>query len=83
MKVIYFWATFCGPCKVVSPVVDAINAGGSFHVDKINIEEDPEVANDFGIRSVPALLMVDDDGNEVKRLIGLQSKEKISEFIGV
>ena len=65
-KLIYFSAPWCGPCKLLGPTMD--KSGLSFQ--KINIDDDLELASKYGVRSVPTLLIADSNGNEVKRLVG-------------
>jgi thioredoxin 1 len=72
------WAEWCGPCHMIAPTVDqlASEMDGRLTVAKINIDENPETANRFGVRSIPTLLVFK-NGQEVDRLIGVQPKEEI------
>ena len=65
-KLIYFSAPWCGPCKLLGPTMD--KSGLPFQ--KINIDDELELASKYGVRSVPTLLIADSNGNEVKRLVG-------------
>lgn len=73
-----FFATWCGPCKMLSPIVEEIGAqcDGSFSVFKLDIDEAEDVVMDLGIMSVPTLIIFK-DGVEQERLIGVQPKETI------
>ena len=55
-----FWAPWCGPCRMVSPIVDQIaeESDGSFKVGKVNVDEQPELASQFGVMSIPTLLVL-------------------------
>lgn len=73
-----FWATWCGPCKMVAPIVDEV-ADEIHHeakVCKVNIDEEPELAKEFNIMSIPTLVSVK-DGKIVKSTVGVQNKQSI------
>jgi len=73
-KIIYFTAPWCGPCRTFGPIVES----SGLPVHKVNIDEDQELAARYGVRSVPTLLKVDENGQEVgQRVIGVQSKENV------
>ena len=76
-----FWADWCGPCKMLSPVVDQV-AGETEEVKvvKINVDENEELAMRFKIMSIPALVVFK-DGQEVNRSVGVIPKEQILELI--
>jgi thioredoxin 1 len=81
-----FWAEWCGPCRVVGPVVDEIAAekSGSLKVLKLNVDDNPETARKYKVMSIPTL-MVFSDGNEKKRIVGARGKsqllQEVDEFI--
>ena len=75
-----FWAEWCGPCRMLSPVVDEVSEeveGVSF--GKVNVEEEKELAAHFGIMSIPALVLFK-DGKAVDSMIGFRPKERVLEF---
>lgn len=72
-----FYADWCGPCMMVSPVVDEIaKENPQYLVGKINVDNEPELTRDFGIVSIP-LLVVMKDGKIVNQAVGARSKEQI------
>ena len=73
-----FWATWCGPCRMVSPIVDEIaeESDGSYKVGKINVDEQPELASQFRVMSIPTLVVMK-DGEVYKSSIGMQPKASI------
>ena len=77
-----FWASWCGPCRMLSPVVEEIaeESDGSYAVGKINVDEQPGLAMRFGIMNIPTLLVFK-NGEEVKRSIGVISKDEILSLI--
>jgi thioredoxin len=72
------WADWCGPCHMLAPTIDQLSAemAGRVKVAKLNIDENPGVANRFGVRSIPTLLVLK-GGREVDRLVGVQPKQEI------
>lgn len=73
-----FWASWCGPCKMVSPIVDKVaeEVEGSAKVGKINVDEEQELARSFNIMSIPTLMVIN-NGKLVKQSVGVMSKEEI------
>ncbi len=79
-----FWATWCGPCKMIAPIIEEISKDfeGKIKVCKVNVDEEGELAIKFGIMSIPTI-MIFKGGNVEKTLIGYRSKEELLEEIGL
>ncbi|MCI7260784.1 MAG: thioredoxin [Selenomonas sp.] len=76
-----FWATWCGPCRMLSPIVDDVAATHpELKVGKVNIDEQPDLANQFNVMSIPTLIVFK-DGQKVNESVGLVAKEKIEKLI--
>lgn len=76
-----FWAAWCGPCKMVGPVIDQIAAENSdFKVGKINVDEQVELAGQFGVMSIPTICVFK-DGQLVKKEVGARPKEAILDML--
>lgn len=81
--VVDFWAEWCGPCKMIAPALEEISAelAGKVKVAKLNIDENPELAAQFGVRSIPTLMIF--KGGEVADMkVGAAPKTALSQWIG-
>ena len=78
-----FWAPWCGPCRMVSPIVDQVAAevDGRAKVGKVNVDEQPELAAQFGVMSIPTLVVMK-QGKAVATRVGVQSKQAILNMLG-
>ena len=70
-----FWATWCGPCMRQGPIVEELAAEG-YTVGKVNVDEEPGLAQQFQVMSIPTLIIFK-DGKEAKRLVGLTPKDTL------
>ena len=77
-----FWATWCGPCRMLSPIIEEIadEYNGEFKVGKVNVDEENELAAEFRVASIPTLVVFK-GGQVVKSTVGYQSKDKILELL--
>jgi len=77
-----FWAPWCGPCKMQLPIVEELSEElkGKATIAKVNVDEEPELASQFGVMSIPTLILFK-DGQPVDKLVGLQSKAALQSKI--
>ncbi|WP_274654401.1 thioredoxin [Paenibacillus humicola] len=77
-----FWAPWCGPCKMQLPIVEELSTelSGKANIAKINVDEEPEIASQFGVMSIPTLILFK-DGQPVDKMVGLQSKDALKNKI--
>ena len=77
-----FWATWCGPCRMLAPVLEEIAEEGNVKVGKVNVDEEGELALKFNVMSIPMLVLFK-DGQAVKSAVGYMSKEQLKEEMGI
>jgi thioredoxin len=77
-----FWAPWCGPCRIIGPIVEELAPSyeGKAIIAKMNVDDNPEVAQKFGITSIPTLMMFK-DGKLVDRVVGAMPKSQLQSFI--
>ena len=78
-----FWAPWCGPCRMVSPIIDEIsneNTTDNIKIGKVNVDDEPELAQKFGIMSIP-MLVVMKDGKIFNKAVGSRPKSAILEML--
>ena len=77
-----FWATWCGPCRMLAPVVEQVSEEneGKLAVGKVNVDDCPDLAMKFGVMSIPTLILFK-DGQVVDKRVGYQPKNQLDEMI--
>jgi len=77
-----FWAEWCGPCKMIAPILDDVAGeyADRVAIKKLNIDENPNIAQKFGIRSIPTLMLFKDGAVHAQKL-GAMSKSALTEFL--
>jgi thioredoxin 1 len=77
-----FWAAWCGPCRLIGPIVEELAPSyeGRAVITKMNVDENPQVAQQFGVTSIPTLMMFK-DGKLVDRMVGAAPKSALQNFI--
>ena len=79
-----FWATWCGPCKMLAPVIEQLaeEYAGRVAVLKVDVDRNQELAAQYGIMSIPTLIYFE-DGKQIGKAVGVQMKEQIADALGV
>ena len=77
-----FWAPWCGPCRMQGPILEEVakSVDGQVKIAKVNVDEAESIAGRFGIQAIPTLLLFK-DGNDIRRFVGVQSKEILIDAI--
>ena len=82
LTVIDFWAEWCGPCRMVSPIIEELSSeyNGNVLVGKVNVDYNPEISLKYGIRSIPTILFIK-DGEVVDKHVGTATKQYLTQKI--
>ncbi len=82
--IVDFWADWCGPCKMIAPILDEIaeEQGDAVTIAKLNVDENPSLAQRFGVMSIPTMLVFK-DGEVEKRIVGAKGKAQLVEEFGL
>ena len=79
MKLLKFGAGWCSPCKMLTAIIDNVDL--PYEIDNIDIDDQFELAQQYNIRGVPTLVLIDDVGNELKRNVGMITRDKLLEWL--
>ena len=79
--IIDFWATWCGPCQMVGPMINELadEYAGRIIVGKIDVDANSEIPSKYGVRNIPTILFFNKNGEVVKKLVGVQTKAVLRE----
>ena len=82
MTLVDFWAEWCAPCKAIAPTVEELakEYQGKAQIGKLNVDENPKTATQYGIRGIPTLLLFK-DGKIIQQIVGIKSKAEIQKVI--
>ena len=75
-----FYATWCGPCRMMHPIIEEVAKEENIKVIKVDVDKHDELARNYGIMSIPTIIIFD-KGNEIKKSIGFKTKNELLEFI--
>jgi thioredoxin 1 len=78
LVIVDFWASWCGPCKMLAPILDELSEEINAKICKVNVDEVDTLAREYGIRSIPTMIIFK-DGKPVDQLVGLMQKDSLKE----
>lgn len=81
MKALKFYAEWCGPCKMLSKIMDGAAEQITTPIENIDIDKDMDTAVKYGVRGVPTMVLVDDEGNEIRRKVGMMQEQELITFL--
>jgi thioredoxin 1 len=77
VKYLYFSAPWCGPCRMFGPIMEEVSK--EIPVQKVNVDDENDLAMQYGVRSVPTIVLVNENGKELSRHVGVQQKSMVLE----
>jgi thioredoxin 1 len=83
MRVLKFYADWCGPCKGLSMVIKGAGDKVTVPIDEVNIDNELMMSVEYGVRSVPTMILVDENSTELKRHVGTLNEDQLLEFLKV
>lgn len=78
--VVDFYATWCGPCKMFTPIFEEVAKDNNFKFVRVNVDENSDIAREYGVMSIPTVILFE-NGSEVKRNVGFMNKNEFIEFL--
>lgn len=78
-RILYFTASWCGPCKMMAPTITEAMSSG-MNITKIDVDNDQEMSVKYSVRSVPTMILVNENGEEKNRVVGLQTLTALKDF---
>lgn len=78
MKVLDFYADWCGPCKTLAPIIKQFCENNKLTLKSINVEDNDDLVQKYKIRNIPVIVFEDLDGKELKRLVGMQTQDNLT-----
>lgn len=80
VSVVDFWAEWCGPCRLIGPIIDDLSEefDGQATIGKVNVDHNPEISSKYGVRSIPTILIIK-DGEVVEKHVGTATKATLTE----
>ena len=77
-----FWATWCGPCRMIAPAIEALGEkyAGKANICKVDVDEQPELARRFGVMSIPTIIVFQ-DGQQLGKLVGVRSQAELEALL--
>ena len=84
MKLYDFWAVWCNPCRLMNPIIDEFEGEHpEIEIIRVNVDENPSLMEKYGVKSIPTYVLVGENGEEIRRLIGALPKYKFLQELGL
>lgn len=79
-KILYFSAAWCGPCRMLAPRMEKLSGEGKINYQKIDVDSDTDLSVKYGVRNIPTLILVDENGEAQGRKVGVLPEKQIIDF---
>jgi thioredoxin 1 len=83
MKVLKFYAEWCGPCKALTTIIKGAKDKINVPIEELDIDNEMMTSIEYGVRSVPTMILIDENGAEIKRKVGMMNEEQLLDFLKV